>query len=171
MVSLNRYAAIQNEKCCLTLGAKNKRWFFLNINDAAQISRSEVEDPLKYRYRKARMAHWNRVSKSKEDEKRLGAFYQKLLQHYYRSLIPPGMRILELGCCHGDLLASLNPSFGVGIDFSIKMWTYSWCRSTGDLWGRNALIPYSRSSSSSLTGVLITWNSSDSRLKHFTPIS
>lgn len=93
----------------------------MDINNATEISRSEFEDPLKYRYRKARMAHWDRVSKSKEDEKRLGAFYQKLLQHYYRSLIPPGMRILELGCCHGDLLASLKPSFGVGIDFSSEM--------------------------------------------------
>lgn len=93
----------------------------MNINNSSEISRSEFEDPLKYRYQKERMTHWDRVSKSKENEKRLGAFYQKLLQHYYRSLIPPGMRILELGCCHGDLLASLKPSFGVGIDFSKKM--------------------------------------------------
>lgn len=31
------------------------------------------------------------------------------------------MRILELGCGHADLLASLKPSIGVGVDFSGKM--------------------------------------------------
>jgi SAM-dependent methyltransferase len=35
-------------------------------------------------------------------------------------LIPPGKRILELGCGRGDLLATLQPSYGVGIDFSPK---------------------------------------------------
>jgi SAM-dependent methyltransferase len=33
-------------------------------------------------------------------------------------LIPPGKRVLELGCGRGDLLASLRPAYGVGIDFS-----------------------------------------------------
>ena len=33
-------------------------------------------------------------------------------------LIPPGKRVLELGCGRGDLLASLRPAHGVGIDFS-----------------------------------------------------
>ena len=93
----------------------------MNSNNTPKISRSEFEDPLKNRYQKDRMSHWDRVSNSKKNEKRLGAFYQKLLQHYYRSLIPTGMRILELGCGHGDLLASLKPSFGVGVDFSKKM--------------------------------------------------
>jgi SAM-dependent methyltransferase len=77
--------------------------------------------PAKHRYRKERIANWNRVSKQKEDPRRVGAFYQKLLQHYYKFLIPPGLRVLELGCGHGDLLASLKPSLGVGIDFSGEM--------------------------------------------------
>jgi SAM-dependent methyltransferase len=43
------------------------------------------------------------------------------LQRYYRFLIPPGLRVLELGCGHGELLACLKPSFGVGVDFSGEM--------------------------------------------------
>jgi SAM-dependent methyltransferase len=37
---------------------------------------------------------------------------------YLQFLVPPGVRVLELGCGNGDLLASLRPSEGVGVDFS-----------------------------------------------------
>src|SRR5216684_3992926 len=37
---------------------------------------------------------------------------------FMRFLIPPGKRVLELGCGRGDLLAALEPAYGVGIDFS-----------------------------------------------------
>jgi ubiquinone/menaquinone biosynthesis C-methylase UbiE len=36
---------------------------------------------------------------------------------FMRFLIPPGKRVLELGCGRGDLLAALQPSRGVGVDF------------------------------------------------------
>src|SRR3981081_1748938 len=36
---------------------------------------------------------------------------------FMQFLIPPGKRVLELGCGRGDLLATLKPSYGVGIDF------------------------------------------------------
>jgi SAM-dependent methyltransferase len=78
-------------------------------------------DPNRRHYQKQRMRHWDSVSGKKENQKRPGAFYHKLLQHYYRFLIPPGLRILEVGCGHGNLLASLNPCLGVGIDFSGEM--------------------------------------------------
>jgi 2-polyprenyl-3-methyl-5-hydroxy-6-metoxy-1,4-benzoquinol methylase len=100
---------------------KTRGDYFLTINPVTEISKLELKDAAKTRYQKERIAHWDRVSKSKANERRLGSYYHKMLQHYYRLLIPPGMRILELGCCHGDLLASLKPSFGVGIDFSSKM--------------------------------------------------
>ncbi|UCG09397.1 MAG: class I SAM-dependent methyltransferase, partial [Desulfobacterales bacterium] len=78
-------------------------------------------DPAIYRYRKQRMDHWDRVSLRKASPNRAGAFYHKLLQHYYKFLVSSGLRILELGCGHGDLLSALKPSFGVGIDFSGEM--------------------------------------------------
>ncbi|MDT9702410.1 class I SAM-dependent methyltransferase, partial [Streptomyces sp. P17] len=37
---------------------------------------------------------------------------------YMRFLIPRQKRVLELGCGRGDLLATLEPSPGVGVDFS-----------------------------------------------------
>src|SRR5712691_4733252 len=39
---------------------------------------------------------------------------------FMQFLIPPGKRVLELGCGRGDLLAALKPSYGVGIDFSAE---------------------------------------------------
>ena len=78
---------------------------------------AEPNDLAEYYFRQKRMIHWNQVSQKKENLNRPGAFYHKLLQYYYAFLIPPGLRILELGCGHGDLLAHLKPSVGVGIDF------------------------------------------------------
>src|SRR5437867_1344963 len=48
----------------------------------------------------------------------LARYYQPLLQRYYRFLVPPGLRVLELGCSSGELLAAMEPARGVGIDFS-----------------------------------------------------
>ncbi|MFN3656961.1 MAG: glycosyltransferase [Pseudolabrys sp.] len=41
--------------------------------------------------------------------------------NYLRFLIPEGLRVLELGCGTGDVLAGLKPSYGVGVDFSPAM--------------------------------------------------
>src|SRR5450432_4887579 len=40
---------------------------------------------------------------------------------FMRFLIPPGKRVLELGCGRGELLAALKPSYGVGVDFGAKV--------------------------------------------------
>ena len=47
--------------------------------------------------------------------------YHQLLRRYYSFLVPPGCRVLEIGCGIGDLLAAVQPSRGVGIDFSANM--------------------------------------------------
>jgi len=78
-------------------------------------------DPAERLYSKKRIEHWNRVVQKKENKKRPGAYYQDILENYYKHLIPPGLKILELGSGLGDLLATLQPSFGVGIDFSKEM--------------------------------------------------
>lgn len=42
-------------------------------------------------------------------------------ERYLRFLIPTGARVFEIGCGTGDTLAALQPSYGVGIDFSPGM--------------------------------------------------
>ncbi len=47
--------------------------------------------------------------------------YHTLIRNFFAFLIPPGARVLEIGCGLGDLLAAIKPSHGVGVDFSAGM--------------------------------------------------
>ncbi len=47
--------------------------------------------------------------------------YHRLVESVYRFSIPPGARVLEIGCGTGDLLAALRPRRGVGVDVSPEM--------------------------------------------------
>ena len=49
--------------------------------------------------------------------------YQQLLRRQYAFWVPPGLRVLEVGCGLGDLLAAVKPARGVGLDFSPTMIT------------------------------------------------
>src|SRR5258707_9657734 len=51
---------------------------------------------------------------------KFNAAYREDDRKFMRFLIPPGKRVLELGCGRGDLLATLQPCYGVGVDFSPK---------------------------------------------------
>ena len=48
-------------------------------------------------------------------------YYYESHYSYMRFSVPPGLKILEIGCGTGDLLAQLNPRVGVGIDISANM--------------------------------------------------
>lgn len=50
-----------------------------------------------------------------------GRYYHRLIENYTGFFVPPGMKVLEVGCGLGDLLASVKPSRGVGIDFSLSV--------------------------------------------------
>lgn len=71
-------------------------------------------------YSQKRINHWDLVAE-KDRWGIASRFYQARLRDVFQNLIPARARILELGCGKGDLLASLQPSRGVGIDFSSRM--------------------------------------------------
>ncbi|NOY75154.1 MAG: glycosyltransferase [Kiritimatiellaeota bacterium] len=48
-------------------------------------------------------------------------YYNRKIRELHAFHAPEGSRILEIGCGTGELLASLRPSFGLGIDYSPKM--------------------------------------------------
>ena len=69
--------------------------------------------------RKEEIRRWSDATASQRAEwRRRAAFFHSEDLHYLTFLIPTGMRVLELGCSTGELLAELKPSFGVGVDLS-----------------------------------------------------
>jgi ubiquinone/menaquinone biosynthesis C-methylase UbiE len=70
-------------------------------------------------YSTERIAHWDALAQ--KPTTRWSAFYHRRTKEIYRFIVSPGRKLLELGCGRGDLLAGLNPSYGVGVDFSPNM--------------------------------------------------
>ncbi len=75
----------------------------------------------KDRYTEERRLHWDSVGREIGVAATWGRYYHQRLEEVYRSLVFPGLRVIEIGCGHGDLLGALEPSFGVGVDFSGQM--------------------------------------------------
>lgn len=67
-------------------------------------------------YRSDRLEYWNDINA--KSPRTWSDFYRKKITTTYCQLIPENASILELGCGQGDLLKALNPSKGLGIDFS-----------------------------------------------------
>jgi ubiquinone/menaquinone biosynthesis C-methylase UbiE len=64
---------------------------------------------------------FDRYAKEILEWQRRSRGYHQGLKSIAKHYIPDGSRVLEVGCGAGDLLASLNPSRGVGIDISKEM--------------------------------------------------
>lgn len=73
------------------------------------------------RFRQEHIAHWDEVARRSTAGSLFGRAYHKRIDRYYRFLVPPGQKVLEVGCGRGGLLASLSPSDGLGVDFSPAM--------------------------------------------------
>jgi SAM-dependent methyltransferase len=72
-------------------------------------------------YARKRVAYWDDYAATIQPWGRRARRYRERLSDVYQLMVPPGKRVLELGCANGDLLASLQPSYGVGVDFSARM--------------------------------------------------
>ncbi|MDR1885044.1 MAG: glycosyltransferase [Synergistaceae bacterium] len=71
------------------------------------------------KYTEERRRNWDGIAGA--GAKRCPAYYRERLAMTYRFCIPQGASVLDLGCGKGDLLASLEPSKGVGVDFAQGM--------------------------------------------------
>ncbi len=72
--------------------------------------------------RKATIISWmDQVAGARDSWLRRNDYFHQEHQRYMQFLIPKNARVLDLGCGTGQLLASLEPSYGVGLDFSAKM--------------------------------------------------
>jgi len=71
-------------------------------------------------YRIERLSRWNWIADN-QSSSLFSTYYHKRLEKIFSFLIPIDSKVLEVGCGSGDLLASLQPAYGVGVDFSQKM--------------------------------------------------
>lgn len=73
------------------------------------------------RYKESRQRHWDAIACRKDTWQTLGGYYHRRLEQIYTHLVSLGQKVLEIGCGTGELLAALQPSEGVGVDFSPEM--------------------------------------------------
>lgn len=78
-------------------------------------------DLTKENYQANRVAHWNSVALKMRHWQGWGGYYHRRLNEIYARMIPPGAKVLEIGCSNGDLLASLKPADGTGVEISPEM--------------------------------------------------
>ena len=72
-------------------------------------------------HQRERIEHWNEIAVQSDHWKGLGGYYHHRINQVYQFWIPLGSKVLEIGCGQGELLASLRPEIGVGLDFSEEM--------------------------------------------------
>jgi SAM-dependent methyltransferase len=58
--------------------------------------------------------HWDRY-------RHRNAYYHRTQRALFRTYVPEGLSVLEIGCATGDLLAMVRPERGLGIDLSPRM--------------------------------------------------
>lgn len=68
-------------------------------------------------------AHWDQMADTYDAAKHRNALYYQTIKECVEQAIPPAARrrVLEVGCGTGQVLASLRPLQGVGIDASPRM--------------------------------------------------
>jgi ubiquinone/menaquinone biosynthesis C-methylase UbiE len=85
------------------------------------MEQQKFRDEARQEFIRERIAHWDQVARTWDSKVKASRYYHQRLAEIYRSLVTPNLRILELGCGQGDLLAAVNPEVGVGVDFSSEM--------------------------------------------------
>ncbi len=81
----------------------------------------DMDNPRTNGFSQNRINHWNNIALAVDAASTWGKYYHERLKQVYKFLVVPGQRVLEVGCGQGDLLASVRPSIGVGVDFSGNM--------------------------------------------------
>lgn len=81
---------------------------------------SQIIQPLSPRKRAVR-EHYDKLANARDRWIERNAYFHTEDRRASRFLVPEGLRVLDLGCGTGRLLASLKPSFGVGVDLSPEM--------------------------------------------------
>jgi len=65
--------------------------------------------------------HFDSIASNYDYWKKKNAYYYITIKNFISRIIPPGKRVLEVGCGTGEILAAMQPSRGLGIDISNQM--------------------------------------------------
>jgi ubiquinone/menaquinone biosynthesis C-methylase UbiE len=84
-------------------------------------NQSFYQDKAQEQFTHTRQELWDKTAIASSKRKDWSHYYHHRLEQVFRFLIPKGSRVLEVGCGQGDLLASVQAEYGVGIDFSNEM--------------------------------------------------
>lgn len=85
------------------------------------MSNKTLFDPAGRTYQQTRIAHWDFIARKRDSWQGMGKWYHRRLAEIYQFYVAPNLRVLEVGCADGRLLAALKPAHGVGVDFSEEM--------------------------------------------------
>jgi SAM-dependent methyltransferase len=70
--------------------------------------------------RERRRAEYDRWAEERDGWRAKNRAYYDAISRLVKFVVPPGASVLEIGCGTGELLASLEPARGVGIDLSTR---------------------------------------------------
>jgi glycosyltransferase involved in cell wall biosynthesis len=68
-----------------------------------------------------KIALFDKAAATRHEWLKKNAYYHGTIENLMLSLVPEGLRVAEIGCGTGQLLNSLKPDYGVGVDFSPGM--------------------------------------------------
>lgn len=79
-------------------------------------------------YQAQRRALFDRLAPGRDRFKARRRYYYKNIGAFLQFLVPPGQRVLQVGCGTGDLIDAVKPALGVGLDFSAGMLRIARCK-------------------------------------------
>jgi ubiquinone/menaquinone biosynthesis C-methylase UbiE len=93
---------------------------------SAEISSPDLSRPtflgMRQRARaEALAAYFDPMADNWELYRERNGYYHRTLRALFRTYVPAGLSVLELGCATGDLLAAVGPARGLGVDLSRRM--------------------------------------------------
>jgi len=65
--------------------------------------------------------HFDEIASNHDYWKKRNWYYYQNLKKIIREFVPVDKTVLEIGCGTGDILASVEPKYGIGADISPKM--------------------------------------------------
>jgi len=66
-------------------------------------------------------AFFDKLAPSYDQWKAKNDYYYNMMKSFLARMIPPGSRVLDIGCATGQILAAAQPNRGVGVDISGEM--------------------------------------------------